>query len=73
MSHQSLSTDDIAHMPHIVIVESAEGIRVIEFDRGQMMLAHEKAREIALDARFNGRVIVAMRVRQIGRPSIIRS
>jgi hypothetical protein len=52
-----MSTDDIAHMPHVVIVESDSGISIVEFDRGLMSAAHEHAQRIAMNSEFNGRVI----------------
>lgn len=58
-----LTIDDLAEVPHVVIVETETGIRIIEFERGQMEYAHQTAQDIALQRGFVGRVIVAARVR----------
>lgn len=63
-----MTTDDLKDIPHIVIVESAAGIRVAEFERdakpSPMMAAHDYAQSIAAGD-FHGRVIVAARVRTL--------
>ena len=59
-----MSTDDLTDLPHVVIVESADGIRLVEFDAGQMLAAHGYASKVVAGD-FYGRVIVAARVRTL--------
>lgn len=63
-----ITTDDLADVPHVVIVESAAGIHLVEFERdtkpNPMLAAHDHAQRIAAGD-FHGRVIVAARVRTL--------
>jgi hypothetical protein len=69
MSNASLSTDDVAHLAHVVIVEdeARNTIRIFEYERGLIEEAHLFAQNTALSPGFKGRVIVTVRVRTIGR------
>lgn len=63
-----MSAFDLNKMPHVVIVERPEGIRIVEFDAGASPSPAEAAHAYAMslaDRDFFGRIIVAMRVRQI--------
>lgn len=61
-----MNTDDLNDIPHVVIVESADGIRIAEFERdakpSPAHAAHDYAQRIACGD-FFGRVIVTARVR----------
>jgi hypothetical protein len=63
-----MTTDDLNDIPHVVIVESATGIRLTEFEReakpSPMIAAHDYAQSIACGD-FHGRVIVTARVRTL--------
>jgi len=63
-----MTTDDLKDIPHVVIVESAAGIRIAEFERdtqpNPMLAAHDYAQSIAAGD-FHGRVIVAAHARTL--------
>lgn len=63
-----MSAFDLNKMPHVVIVERPEGMRIVEFDRDATPSPAEAAHAYAMSlasSEFFGRIIVAMRVRQI--------
>lgn len=60
-----MTTDDLKDIPHVVIEESAAGIRLVEFEgTGCDLRAHEHAMKVAAGD-FHGRVIVACRIRTL--------
>jgi len=59
-----ITTDDLAHLPHIVILENEGELKLVEFDAGQMHQAHILAQDHIMNN--GGRAIVAARVRQCG-------
>jgi hypothetical protein len=61
-----ITTDDLKEFKHVVIIETATSLRMVEFDEGQMEAAHDFATSHAGLEGFSGRIIVACRVRQLG-------
>ena len=65
---QTMTTDDLNDIPHVVIVETPSGIRIAEFERdakpSPMLAAHDYAQAVTRIS-FFGRIIVCARVRTI--------
>jgi len=63
-----MNASNMHMMPHVVIVERPEGIRLVEFDEGSKPSPGEAAQAYAMSLpsrEFFGRIIVAMRLSQI--------
>jgi hypothetical protein len=53
-----------ADLKPIVIIESEDGLKVVEYERGEWEMAHAHATEEAM--KCGGRAVVAMQVRELG-------
>ncbi len=54
----------LRNLPHLVIVESETGLRLVEFKHGEAELAHRTAEKICSEPGFSGRALVAVGIRQ---------
>ena len=60
-----LTTDELKDLPHVVILKTASGAQVFEYEGpGCMLAAHDFAQKLAIE-RDDGQVLVAMRYRKI--------